>query len=666
MNRVALVLGVLVLGVLVVPNNPIVGEAGAENPSNANVYAGDAHRGATVGTGTRHHAFRIVSDSNAASHRSGWEVAPGAGKTVYYEEWVSGTGAPLGPNGDVGADSCRLEVYQDNGATLQRNYFDDDECPAGHTAFTVYCTTDGTSTGTPMAGTLRLRVIAVSKTAGLTVYTADSDAEDKGAIRCGLDADAITMNAYPAGSPATFAFTIAGESMTPTVAHTQAPTQQVRTAQISTLDAAGAVIQTNSVTLTAGATSTASTFTLTDAYPAAATSAGARLTLTGNSVLTGVKWAHIGAATAPVAEPTDATAQRSNFYNADPRVTVTHLLQVNSGSFSSPPMGGDIGDTRTLPDIGYIATRFTNARGEGLSGSTLAYTRTLQDSGAVLAVDTTTCSSSCIGTQGGEAGWSPLFLWNAGGPLGQWNKAVDVTGPSAIDSNSHLLTSTQTLFLELPEGGGTIYVNSTSVADPLTVNAAYGDGTLMLAIQSMLLDARALEGVAELIDIDIWDLAGDLVVDSANPVEVGLGSYRYENATFPDGIYFIRTTTPHPDNGTVGADNVVVVDNNLADHRDNSLELTMNNDFAGFGFDGFAFALFWLVGLVYFLRQAKSFCAAACTAGIFVSIFLGGFGGWTQAGALLILAFMVWLEAVSRDKLYQRILGQKGQGDKQT
>lgn len=68
----------------------------------------------------------------------------------------------------------------------------------------------------------------------------------------------------------------------------------------------------------------------------------------------------------------------------------------------------------------------------------------------------------------------------------------------------------------------------------------------------------------------------------------------------------------------------------------------------------------WFFALIYFLSRAKVFAGIACSVGIFVSIFLTGFGTWTQYAALLALAFAIWLEAIGRDKLYIKIFPKRG------
>lgn len=672
MNRVALALVLLGLAVLVVPN-PVVEQVAAENPTASNVYAGDSFASASSGVGTRSFMFRIVNDETAVQHRAAWEVAPGAGIAVYYRNICTDTCYSL-PNGEAN-DYCRIQTYWDNTATVQRSIHSATSCPASEGLLTtLYCTDTGLSGGTPVAGTIRLRIEARDTVAGVPTYTADTDSASRGAIRCGLDVSSITVNAYPAAP--TFAYTIAGETVTCTVAHTTAQANQVRTASVTVLDASNAAILTNALAIASGATSTASSFTVSDTFPAASTSAGCQVGSFGNSVLTGVKWTHIATATAPVTEPDDGTARRASFFNVDPRITATHLLQVDDAAFGTPPMSKDTGGSRYNDEVGYIATRFTNARGEGLSGGTFAFSRTLQDDGAVLAPRTLTGAG--IGTQGGEAGWSNLVEWNDGAPTGTWTKTVDVTAPSTIDSNAHLLQATQTITLD-PAGG------SGGEGDPLRITGGDADigHPVRLGLSNSFTDGTARLGNAAGIYIDIWDPTGTQVVTAANPTEVGYGVYLYTGFTpAATGDFIVRARTTDPTSGDpvgtvarltvdlgledalteLGAHfderiddillgNVTVLldeqaharieanlngtNLSLGDHRDHSLDDDpMSHNFNGFGFDGALGFLFWL-GVLWFAAWRMSISGPRYSF-MFIFALMGLFGQFLESLELIL------------------------------
>jgi hypothetical protein len=580
MNKSIPFILIVFLGVMVIPfpNNPI-GSAAAENPTNSGVVAGDGGLTAGTITGTSTFRIRVDNDDSPVANRA-WEVAPGASTTVYYRR-VIGSGGPGGPDGTQDADRCALRVYYDNTATVHQTLRDATTCPGNGTAYTIWCTANGASGGTPIAGTLRLRLEIDDETVvnNVFAYRVDTDHASggimggsnptKGAIRCGMDVSSISVNAYPAA--ATFAYT-GTESITCTITHTAAQAQQVRTATVALIDASSNIIATNSLTIGSGATSTASSFTVSDSFPASSINGGCQFDGFGNSVLTGVKWTHISSATAPATVVSDSLARRSMFYNVDARITATHLLQVNSNTFGTPPLGNDIGDTRTLPDIGYIATRFTNARAEGLTGA-ITYTRTLQDNGAVLAADTVNCVSACIGTQGGQTGWSNLYIWNAGGPIGQWNKVVDITGPANIDNNAHLLVSTQTLFLELPDGGEVIYEITEEMGDPLKVFAAYHEptGEIKLTISESYLNGNARTGNAAGTTIYVYDPSDNLEINGANPTEIQYGSYRYAFTPDEPGNWLILIRTLNETGVPVGTSNIIEVDSMTNEYLDAAL-----------------------------------------------------------------------------------------------
>jgi hypothetical protein len=589
--------GLLAVGVLVAASLPWPGllpAVAAENPSAANVYAGDAHA-ANSGTGVRHHALRLVSDANVPQHRAGWEVGPGAGYTLFYREWATGVGVPGGPDGDAD-DVCRLEIYDGNSGTVVRTLRSATTCPANTTSYTVFCTSDGTSSGSPRAGTFRLRVIVTAKTGGIAVYDVDSDTQDKGAIRCGTTISSIAHDAYPAGS--TYAYTVAGESAAWTVTLTAASTNQVRKYNAVVLDNAGSIpsgFTSTSITQTAGATTFATSKAVSDSWPASAASYGLRVTITDTSPLTGVKWTHIHSVTAPVIMDSSAQVNRPSFYDVDPRITATHLLQVNSASFASPPMATDIGMTRFNDDIGYYATRYTNARGEGLSGASFAFTSTLQDNGLVLAADTGT--GLTIGTQGGQAGWSTLRTWNNGAPLGGYTKTVDVTAPSTIDNDAHLLSTTAAYTLSLPDVEATY-----TGADPLTVYALYNasSGLVHIAIHSRLLNGDARLDVEDEVFFDAYNADHDLVADDQAVLEQSDGDGAYIATWDPpgNGLYEVVAHTTNPEGGNpVGAHTLVLVQNSTIADLENA---TMNVDLSSSYFqDTLAPLIIFLVAFFY-------------------------------------------------------------------
>lgn len=528
---VALAIAVLGTSLLV---SPWTSPVSAENPSNSNVYGGDAC-GTFVGPlGTRDFAVRLANDAANCQHRT-WEIAPGGSFTLYWRTWTSGTVSPALPNGDSD-DVCRIRLYYDAGTVVHQTLRSATTCNSDGTSYTGWCTDNGASGGTPIAGTLRIRVEVESRTLGVLDWSKDTDADRRGAIRCGMDVPSITINSYPAGS--TFSYTVAGETMTCTIAHTKAEANQVRTANVALLDGGDAAIQTNSLTITSGGTSTASSFTVSDTYPAASTNAGCQLAGFGNSALSGVKWTHINTATSPVTKPNDATARRSTFFNVDPRITATHLLLLDDNTFGTPPMSEDAGMTRTNTYVGRIATRFTNARSEGLSGASFLFSQSIQDTSATLPASTITAQT--VSTQGGQAGWGPLQLWNDGAPTGSWTKTVDITGPATIDNNAHLLVATATYTLEAPEAGSDAFpgdpLHALVIPDQANVNQ-----TVRIIIAASNLDGSARTGATVL--VDVWNDAHTQLVTGGTTTEVGTGYYRYDYTAPSLGRFSVRVRT---------------------------------------------------------------------------------------------------------------------------
>lgn len=552
MNRV--ILGLVLVGflVLVVPN-PGVELVAAENPSASSVYAGDAVASATVGAGTRCFRLGLASGGGActASHQAGWEVAPGGSAIIYYLTGISGTSPPGPPSGDAD-DLCEIKQKEETSTTTLHAFRNAVTCPTSGTSYTFYCTSDGTSSGTPVSGTFRLYLRVLEKTAGVTIYDVNSDSgtgHAQGAIRCGTTIASASTSAYPTGS--TFAYTVAGENIAWTIGVSSSNTAQLRTYKVEVRDSSGSLpsgLTIATATQTAATTSlTTANLPVSDSWPAASDNYGIRISPTGNSALTGVKWTHIHSATSPVVRTDDTYAYRPTFYNVDPRVTATHLLQVNNAAFATPPMSLDAGVTRTSSDIGYYATRFTNARGEGMTGAGFQFSRSLQDTAAMLPADT--ASGLSVVTQGGQAGWSAnLFLWTAGTPLGSWTKTVDVTGPASIDANTHLIDSSIIYTLVAPASGFT--------GDPLRLLCgpliANPGETVTCAAAESNADGSARTGNAAGTLYDLWNPSNTQIVTGGATTEIGsTGIYRFTytpggSPTLGNYIAIVRTTDASP------------------------------------------------------------------------------------------------------------------------
>lgn len=105
---------------------------------------------------------------------------------------------------------------------------------------------------------------------------------------------------------------------------------------------------------------------------------------------------------------------------ADPRITITHHLQVNNNTYSA----GLNQDSRLTSDLGFATWKATNARGEPISG--LVATHSLGDTDNLVA-DTYSVSETT-----GASGLPPsMQTWDAALPGGSWTHVVSVTTADA-------------------------------------------------------------------------------------------------------------------------------------------------------------------------------------------------------------------------------------------
>jgi hypothetical protein len=93
----------------------------------------------------------------------------------------------------------------------------------------------------------------------------------------------------------------------------------------------------------------------------------------------------------------------------------------------------------------------------------------------------------------------------------------------------------------------------------------------------------------------------------------------------------------------------------MQDHRDSSLEV-LGMNFDSLGFDGLLLTIAWLITLIWCLRNGKLLAAGFATIGVFVS-FVPGPPDWIQLTAILLFVIAIWLEAMLRERIYSRWLG---------
>lgn len=169
-----------------------------------------------------------------------------------------------------------------------------------------------------------------------------------------------------------------------------------------------------------------------DSWPAAAESLTTATTFP-NATLTSLPWT----------TPDSGLGLVEDTETVDPRLTAVPLFQIDDNTFATPPLSKNVSTYRRLTtQTGFLAARYVNVRGEGINGLTVTRTLTPQKPGTTL-----TSSGVVTSTQGGQAGWTPLFPWDSQLPAGRWVKRHDITAPAAIDSDSHLIATEVDHFL---------------------------------------------------------------------------------------------------------------------------------------------------------------------------------------------------------------------------
>lgn len=188
-----------------------------------------------------------------------------------------------------------------------------------------------------------------------------------------------------------------------------------------------------------------------DRFPAASTSVTPSATIA-NDAFSGQPWTTFSAT--------------SDSITVDPRLTASHHFQINDSVFGLGKH--DASNQMNSDEIGFLWTRFVNARGTGINGITHIMLLDPQNPGASVNISTSTS------TQGGQAGWSTSPLeWTSSKPGGVWDKLTDITSPSDIDADTHLVggADVYTLVAPNPNMRGVIRVSAsdTQTEDHLKV-----------------------------------------------------------------------------------------------------------------------------------------------------------------------------------------------------
>lgn len=403
-------------------------------------YTGDCRTGIRDAlSAERVDALRTANATTAMQDRA-YELDAGSSITFFYK-WLSDAG--FGPPNKV-----TIQVRRDNDNTVIRTYQTDGARPADGTSFTFFGTSDGTQTGSPRAGVVRLYLRHIKDNAAVSTanYDVDSDGTfttlpagatgiaDQGCLRSNAIVSALSVSAYPAG--ATFAYP---DTITLSATHTQRfGDTNVETARLDLTDS-------SDVQFIAGSSAEATTttfsqnFSVSDTFPASAANYGSRFLPIGNAGFVPTSGAILWTKFVASGVTQDGNnVKRSIFYAVDPRVTCTHHFQVDDDVFGVAK--DDTSKQMLSTQSGFIWTIFKNARGEGQDGLTITQTLDPQAPGTTVGP-----TSSSTSTQDSQAGVSGRIDWTASKPGGSWDKTVDITAPAAIDANTHLVSATDTL-----------------------------------------------------------------------------------------------------------------------------------------------------------------------------------------------------------------------------
>lgn len=454
----------------------------------------------------RAQAFTAPSSYEGASANAPFEVAAGAAILVKSGMWNSTAGAGTG-----GAVTFTVSLYLDNSATLIRAVSQTITVPSGGNSVagadtTFYATSDGTSTGTPKAGTYRIRIRAQLTDAVAGNYDADSDGgytrtgtpqlwdaslsrADKGYVRAGVGISTVAPSNNTLGGSLPSPFAWPDTLRLRLTADNQAHAGSSLVLNTATLNGATPV---RAATATASASSTtwddAGAISLDKTDP---TTFGIKIGAPANSTLSSRPWTHFESApTSWTLGATDGGAQttkavsmsRQAYLTWDGRITVSHLLQLNDNAYGTPPSSKDISPrNRLVSDLGFVAARATNARGEGVNGIT--WTRSLRDASSLVAE--VFGDSVVTATAGGEAGWDPaLGAWSSSLPGGGWTHRRTITAPSGVTGQEVTPTATMTLLAPNPAyrvicAGGAYGLTADKdhwhAGDPLLVGVALMD-----------------------------------------------------------------------------------------------------------------------------------------------------------------------------------------------
>lgn len=337
------------------------------------------------------------------------------------------------------ADTLTLNFYNDAGGLVRTVAL---STSAASQTTTFFFTTNGLSGGGDRCGTIEIALRATKTTGGPTeTYDAETDGApatpvtagslqtDRGWIRGTTTAVQVLSNVALGGAknaPAAYVTPVAGDG---------GDSLFVRT----TLGVAVYVARTLTVGLSHGSLSgptnsttgpvfdISHTSVVDNRFPAASTVVVTSVTVP-NATLTGQPF-------------TAFTTTTTDSMPVDPRITRTPLFQLDNNTFATPPLFNDVSDHRRRnSQQGFLASRSTNARGEGVNGLTYSVSLTPVAPGTPVSQ-----TGLVTTTQGGQDGWAPSFLaWSSSLPGGRWDKSASYTAPADILGASYVVQAAGT------------------------------------------------------------------------------------------------------------------------------------------------------------------------------------------------------------------------------
>lgn len=309
----------------------------------------------------------------------GFDMDAGSSRDLLYE--LQRNEDPVRPT------TLIIQIRYENTATVVRELHNGAQ-PADGAVFTFWATSDGTSTGSPRAGTFKIFMRAIRD--GLTDYdfSVDGDTQcdagytctqyTRGWIRGNIKIADCTRNAYPAGSA--FAYgTAADEQATLTVTgSTRFGDDSRETVRIKTLRNSNAAVIETGATQEMNLGSVAQAFTIDNTYDAASTSYDCQLEIMGTAAITTRPWtacATSGHGAGVTCTSGATTARKQNVFTADPRIALdtdgVGTFATSDGDLVSrvTNAAGALVEVFNRGETVYYETYLLNARDEKLSRS---------------------------------------------------------------------------------------------------------------------------------------------------------------------------------------------------------------------------------------------------------------------------------------------------------